>query len=152
MFQTFKAAQVPIPPIFGDEPQVWRVVEHNIHRPWFYVTVVDREEDLDMRRMLMVEDDQTLTVLLQSQGADCFIESVQLCTPGHVNESNMWKMEPLERLETFKEDGRPFTVAYTVKGGTVYVTGSEDLVRQHHPNRRLLFCISMIGDTGSHAD
>lgn len=52
MFQTNLRTKIPFQP--DDEAYLWSEVELNIHRPWFFVTVVNADNEIDLRTMLML--------------------------------------------------------------------------------------------------
>lgn len=127
MFQTFSHARIPGLPAFGDEPMLWAAVEHDIHRPWFYVRLIELGDDIQWCRMILLGDELSLQSLMRAQRSGWLVESVLLATPSHVNGSDRWLLEPLERLQLFGRQGDQTAVVYTVAGGHSYMTGAETL-------------------------
>lgn len=142
MFQTYTQALIPTLPVFGEDLMMWQAVEHTVHRPWFYVSVLLKEEDMVLRKMLMLSDEHDLPSLEEWVGDDCSIEYVLIATPAHLNGGARWQLEPLEEVTAFVEPGRPYTLIYKVSGGHEYVYGDQKMVRDDHPNRQVLFHLS----------
>lgn len=143
MFLTYQEAKVEQFGLFGDGPTTWSYVEHNIHRPWFYVAISDQDEDFGRHSMLMLSNDQLLRSLVDSQRGELLLESVLLVSPDHVNRSGRWMMEPLEGIMRFEsEDGVAY--AYQVLGRRTYIYGDIEVVAQEGAQSEMLFSISML--------
>ncbi|AYC32987.1 hypothetical protein D3880_11675 [Pseudomonas cavernae] len=152
MFQTFPSAQIQFLPLFGEKHLLWSMVEHDIHRPWFYVTVVNLYGDLDMRSMVMAGNEDSLQEILQSQQADCYVEGVMVATPGHVNGTARWQLEPLEKLVAYREKGGGSSLVYSITDGRTYVMGEQSLVRDDHPDQEMLYSTGMLRVCSSGSD
>gem|GEM_PF-6812226 len=74
--------------------------------PWYHVSVSLIEQGRVSPHAVMVSTLDELKKLLK-QRSDCFtVTSIHYVTPGHMNESGDWKMEPLlEISELFNEEG-----------------------------------------------
>ena len=132
MFQTYQHAKISSHPEFS-EPQLWKEIEHDIHRPWFYVGVVGSfDEGLEWRRMILVGHERSLQGLLQAQSSKWRVESVQVMTPSYVNGTDIWQLEVLDQLLVFADAAAGFAVSYAVQGGRVYVTGEAQLTLGGH--------------------
>lgn len=141
MFRTYKHAEIPTSTLFDDEAQLWRYVEHGLHRPWFYVTLAECHEGLTLRNMLMVADVRTLEILLAEQHHDMKIEAVQLVSPGYINKSSRWMMEPLaEVAQVSSANAGPPIYIYSVEGEKQYVEGDDvSLLEERINARRVIY-------------
>lgn len=143
MFQTYLHARIPSPPVFA-EPLLWAEVEHDIHRPWFYVHLVEHSQDLQWQRMIMISNERSLQALLQAQTSNWVVQCVQLMTPAHVNGAEQWKLEPLEQLLEYGDVRTELTLAYKIQDGPVYITGDVALT-QSGCQAEVLFDQTMLG-------
>ncbi len=143
MFLTYQQAKVDRFGLFGDDPTTWSYVEHNIHRPWFYVATADQDEEFPLHSMLMVSSDQLLRSLVDSQRDGLLLESVLLVSPDHVNKSGRWMMEPLEAITRF-ESSVGVAYAYQVLGNRTYFYGDEEVTVQEGARCETWFSISML--------
>ena len=143
MFQTYLHARISSHPEFS-EPQLWEEIEHDIHRPWFYVGVVGAfDEGLECRRMILVGHERSLQSLLQAQSSTWRVESVQVMTPSYVNGTDTWQLEVLDQLLVFADAAAEPTVSYAVQGGRVYVTGEAQLTLGGHSSE-LIYSHAML--------
>lgn len=141
MFRTHKHAEIPISALFGDEARLWSYVEHGLHRPWFYVTLTERHDELTLRNMLMASDVRILESLLSKQHRDMKIEAVQLVSPSYINESSRWMMEPLLELsQVTSTAAEPPVYIYSLEGGKQYLDGSDGpLSEEQISSRKVIF-------------
>lgn len=146
MFLTYRCAKIAPFGIFEDGPTAWSYVEHNIHRPWFYVAAAELGEDFDLHPMLMLSDDQLLRSLVDDQEGQLRMESVLLVTPDHINQSGRWMMEPLESIVRF-ESAKGVAYAYQVLGERTYIYGNEEVAALEESRRETLFSTSMLAST-----
>lgn len=123
MFLTHKQAEVELGSLFGNEHRMWTSVEHTIHQPWFYVRLVECGGDIELSRMLLVSDAQSLQNLLACQNQISRVTDVMLVTPDHVNGTSVWQMQKLLRAERFVRD-TAVAYAYVVDNLAQYVTGN----------------------------
>lgn len=68
------------------------IIWHSANFPWFNVTI--RMQN-DASNSLMVPSLAQLKQVLAQQGDDLKVESIEYVTPGFMNGSGHWKMEPL---------------------------------------------------------
>lgn len=146
MFLTRRHAKIDQIGLFGDDPTAWSYVEHNIHRPWFYVAAAEQSDDFTLRPMLMLSDDQLLRSLVEDQEGGLRMESVLLVTPDHVNQSGRWMMEPLESIVRF-QSSEGVAYAYQVLGERTYIYGDAEVAALEESRRETLFSISMLSST-----
>lgn len=98
MFTTYRHAEIPLAPVFGDHYQLWRFVELEQHRPWFCVTVNKGANGAAWRTMLLVPSEVELESMLREITTEAQIEVVQIVTPARLNGTGAWRMEPLAEL------------------------------------------------------
>lgn len=98
MFTTYRHAEIPFEPVFGDHYQMWQFVEHNQHRPWFYVTLREVSDGMPWDTMLMIPNEEAFESLLEEQSPDMQIASVSLVIPARLNGTDCWSMEQLTEL------------------------------------------------------
>ena len=143
MFQTYSHARIPSHPAFP-EPLLWAEVEHDIHRPWFYVHVVELAQDLQWQRMFMISHERSLQSLLQAQSPTWAVQGVQVMTPAHVNGTEQWKLETLEQLLLYLDVDTELTLTFKIQDGPVYITGDVALAQSGCP-AEILFNQTMLG-------
>ncbi|PMY80244.1 hypothetical protein C1X72_15745 [Pseudomonas sp. FW306-2-2C-D06B] len=149
MLLTYQQAKVDLFGVFGEDPSTWSYVEHNIHRPWFYVAISEQREDFPLHSMLMLSSDQLLRSLVDSQGDGLILESVLVVSPDHVNNSGRWMMEPLESILRFESDESVAHV-YQVLGNRTYILGDAEVVAQEGARCETLFSTSMLSGASCH--
>lgn len=142
MFITHPQAQEVNVGLFGDLI-AWRYVEHSIHRPWLYVATVERNDDFDIRPMMMVSDVQLLQALLADQENGLKVEGVLLVTPHHMNQSGRWMMEPLDSIEKH-ETPSGVAYVYAVEGGRSYIEGNPEIPNREDAKQRAVFRTDML--------
>ncbi|MCY1277190.1 hypothetical protein D9M70_258770 [compost metagenome] len=143
MFLTHQHAKIDKFGLFGADPTAWSFVEHNIHRPWFYVSTTEPAEDFAVHPMLMLSNEHLLQSLMTDRGHGLRMEGVLLVTPDHVNQTGRWMMEPLELIERFEsQDGVAY--AYQVEGAKTYIYGDPEVANQQSARRETLFNSTML--------
>jgi len=120
MFRTYKHAEIPINALYGDGIQLWSAVEHSLHAPWLYVTVLEQQQGQTFRNMLLVQEMTVFETLLCAQNEEMQVEDVQLVSPAHMNNSTGWRMEPLSELAQLNHAGMACFI-YQVVGGKRYL-------------------------------
>lgn len=120
MFRTYRHAELPLHNLFGSEFQIWHFIELGIHRPWFYAGTRDGHGDDALVTMKMIPNLEVLQSLLDEH-TDDQIESLQVVTPSHVNDTKGWLMETLVSLSVLCDRiGRSCGYRCTVEGGRTY--------------------------------
>lgn len=129
MFRTTRGAEIPRPVLLSEDVHLWSYVEHGLHLPWFYVRLAHQEDGLQMSRMLMLSNVETLQSILTQSTSSGWVDDVQLVTPSYVNKSNRWLMEPLlELMEIRSGSGQAKSYIYRVLGDRLYRHGQSDNV------------------------
>lgn len=119
MFLTRRDAEQQPSNMFGADHQSWYFVEQSIHSPWFYVSWVSRLGEATITDTLMIGDIPTLEIFLARAGAESWIDDVQLVSPGWLNGTGTWLMEPLKSLTEKCVSGTK-NYSYVVRQGTSY--------------------------------
>ena len=144
MFVTYEEHKTPFSGIFGDGEMHWRAAELALQRLWFLVSVSDFES-LDSRdsfrasRTMLLSRIADVEELAELESASHLqLESVFIVTPGHVNGTNRWKMEPLRASWKADEPSAPDLLAdiYETAEGATYVdsvlgTSAKKLTRKN---------------------
>jgi len=78
--------------------EVWNFATLSVNRPWFFVSYSLRlpEQSLDESALLSLLKD--LISLLKDDDRNIAVRAVLVVTPGEVNGSGNWKMEPLKAV------------------------------------------------------
>ncbi|HAW62479.1 MAG TPA: hypothetical protein DCX26_09225, partial [Pseudomonas sp.] len=107
MFITYKRAEIMYPALFGDDSQMWRFVELDDHRPWFYVMINRRQKAAAWRTMLLIPTEDEFEQMLVKRAEGTLIEAVQVVLPSRLNGSGNWTMEMLiELVRVYDQDER----------------------------------------------
>lgn len=128
MFRTHKQAEISgfdVATLSGEGVQVWRYIEQALHCPWLYVSCLEPDAELPMRRMLLIADIHLFEEFLrQDIGVRTVIYSVQLVSPGWLNLSSNWKMEDLISLsEAQDHHDKHLAYVYGLANGHKYCEG-----------------------------
>lgn len=141
MFRTYRHAELPGNALFGDEIQRWSYIEHGLHRPWFYVTVIEHHEDTTLRNMLMLPDEQVLESLTEQQSENSYIERIMLVSPAYMNKTSRWSMEELIELRLISNiKSREYSYAYRIDGGRQYMdNNSTELKEEKYRTEKTIY-------------
>lgn len=94
MFVTQKQAETKARSgMLQPEQQGWDCVQQSLNLPWFHVTVVRTEQAMEVHSVVLVHNIQALKAIL-TPGVDR-VKSIQLVSPGWINGTGDWRMEPL---------------------------------------------------------
>lgn len=117
MFETRPSSEISIPEALGGDSRFWAYVQLHLHLPWFYLIVGGA---MSSEIVLATRAEQWLGFDDAYPGRR--IESIQLVSPGWLNGSVGWKMEPLCQLwsATHKGSGAEATI-YVVETGARYI-------------------------------
>lgn len=125
MFETYEAARLPGLPSFGQNTTRWAFIAQASNREWFYVThqyFQAGDASSVCSQQFLIPDVIGLMSLVRSDTPDAFVRSVQLVTPGWMNGSEEWCMEPLLGLIALPGEESSNRYAYEVAGGGIYPT------------------------------
>jgi hypothetical protein len=103
MFRTVPQAEVSIPRLFSlNGERAWSVVFKPICLPWFYMTyLIDHRDDDTSQTVLVSSTEQLLAFPLED--GDFSVLEIQLVSPGWINGTGRWKMEPLTEIWRARE-------------------------------------------------
>lgn len=139
MFITYKRAEIAYPPMFGDEFQMWRCVELEEHRPWFYVMVNRPQNAAPWRTMLLISSEEELERMLEKRTAGTLIEAVQVVLPARLNGSSDWTMERLtELVRVYDRDDRVLGYDFKTASGQTY--SHRDCQNSQDASKRQIYC------------
>lgn len=152
MFITNRALKSPISHLFLGEPgdQFWLATELAFFIPWFLVTIRQAEPAYDDdavsvgRAMLLTEFADVERLVQECSGGPNRIESTLVVTPGHLNGTGEWKMEPLEAVWTAEDSsapGRKMTI-FETQAGVKYSDTSLSVPVGELQNQTLRFRLS----------
>lgn len=109
MFITYDEHKVPLPLLWGNSSTHWKAAELALQRVWFVVSVAqtDSRDDSDgypICHTMLIFNMVDLEALAPAAAvSDVQLESVLIVTPGYINGTGQWKMEPLKALWIAKE-------------------------------------------------
>lgn len=119
MFNTHKSAEVPFYGLFG-ETQHWRLVERNLLKPWFCVSLVQDDDGLDLQHTLMPSDVQMLVEVVNQQVEGFIVTDVLVMMPAWMTRSDRWTLERLVELRTIADlDSAPVNF-FVLENGSIY--------------------------------
>lgn len=102
MFCTHEPNRHPMSKFFSSGEDRWVAVQVAVHTPFFWVDFAhneDGEDDFDYSSTFMLSTTTELdSVIKQHESKEIRLKSVSLVTPGYVNESEQWQMEPLKAI------------------------------------------------------
>lgn len=99
MFETHEAARVDVPAGLADEGEyVWEFIYSRLHMHWFHVVAentheVDGYRELRIFYFIRVED-----LLAITESPDWEVTEADLMSPGHMNGTGRWAMDPLVKI------------------------------------------------------
>lgn len=142
MFITYRRAEIAYPPMFGDDFQMWRFIELEEHRPWFYVMVNRPQKATAWRTMLLIPSEEELEHMLEKRTAGTLIEAVQVVLPARLNGSSDWTMERLtELVRVYDRDERVLGYDFKTASGQTY--SHRDCQHSQDVSKRQVYCSSM---------
>jgi len=104
--------------LFNDDFLARPFVRQTVMWPWFYLQAEVREGKEFVGEMLMVSSFDSLKDILEQQHDSFRVRSIQYVTPGFVNKTGHWRMEPLlEASEAVGQSGEKIPIL-TVAGRT----------------------------------
>lgn len=101
----------------GQDYKGWRFVEKIRVEPWFHVTAVRPFQTDAGTEVILIDGLETLKSFMRYFNEAYQLSSIQVVTPGWMNGSNTWKMEPLAELRE-SDDG--ITIQYTTRDSAEY--------------------------------
>lgn len=125
MFITNNAFRSPISDLLADPSETyWQATELALHHPWFLVTFrqldLSDHEPFEIGRTVLLSNVGEMEQLInQDSGGRLVFDSIQVITPGHINGSDQWKMEPLHAAWSAQEpnvEGQTLEVYETIAG------------------------------------
>lgn len=131
MFETYEAARLPMLPSFEQNTTRWAFIAQSANREWFYVThqyFQDGDPDCVCAQQYLIPDVIGLMSLVQADSNIAFVSGVQLVSPGWLNGTDGWRMEPLSKLFAIPgEEGSSYS--YEVASGCIYPVPRAEISR-----------------------
>ncbi|WP_372028442.1 hypothetical protein [Pseudomonas kurunegalensis] len=145
MFRTIESHRVGVPGMFGEGESMWYAVTRYMETHYFHLTIALNGGERRGRYLMKLDDERLLQRVLVSQSDEAYVKSIRVVTPGHINGTGDWLMEPLARAVVGQDRNECSVSVLTVESGQVYHTSQaerfevEDLVEE-----TLIFLPSMI--------
>lgn len=131
--------------MFQEGESMWHVVTRYMESHYYHVTIELESEERCGRYVLMLDDERLLQRVLVTQSDEAYVKSIQLVTPGHINGTGDWKMEPLARAVTGQDRSECSVSVLTVESGVVYHTSQAEVFSMDDlADPTLIFQLSMI--------
>lgn len=106
MFQTAASTRHPLmSAVAGEDQHVWTQVLLTTNQPWFYASFSRKADEISMTETILLSLPPQVIDLLKRDGTDITVKQLMLVSPGHVNKTGTWKMDPLREIWR----GRPST-------------------------------------------
>jgi hypothetical protein len=148
MFETHDQAEIPFHPEFRDTGErLWAYVRTRLHVPWLHVVYgITHEEDgepVTLREMVFLSEVSQLEQLRQTPRLSLL--AVDLMSPGHLNDTGCWQLEPLCEIweGAVPETDNQLGYVYVLKDGRRYVDAAFDTPEDRLLNRR---CVLKLGN------
>jgi hypothetical protein len=130
MFETHETARLPSFSA-NDGEYLWSHVGIHLQHAWFQVTYRIRiEDDFDISETLLLSDANQLIEL--TKRVNIKITFVDLVSPGYINGSDRWRMDPLREIWLCASDKWPnqqehvFVLANGTQYRGIWAASSED--------------------------
>lgn len=101
----------------AEDQQAWHFVEQRLSSPWIHITVTRARGEDTCIEVFFLEDMRGLERFTRMALEGTAQLSLQIVTPGWMNGSGEWSMEPLEAIHE-SDDG--LHRCYTVQSGRRY--------------------------------
>lgn len=135
MFETRPSSEIPIPQTLGGDSKFWTHVQLHLHMPWFYLIVGG---GMSSEIILATRPEQWVGLSEALPGRR--IEKIHLVSPGWLNGSDGWKMEPLRQLWTATDQESDSAVTiYVVETGARYIDSLSCASEERLVNTMLMF-------------
>ncbi|WP_201192448.1 hypothetical protein [Pseudomonas fluorescens] len=118
MFLTFEHAEASVGALVQGG-HMWRYVEYLTERPWFYVTLLEPDEESPRRAVYLIPMLEDLLELANAGEQGWTLLQVFIVSPGHLNGSGNWKMNELVSISRVYSSVRS-SLAYRVDADVVY--------------------------------
>ena len=145
MFKTIESHRVGVPGMFGEGESLWYAVTRYMETHYFHLTIALNGAERRWHYLMQLDDERLLQRVLVTQSDEAYVKSIRVVTPGHINGTGDWLMEPLARAVVGQDRNECSVSVLTVESGQVYHTSQaklfevEDLVEE-----TLIFLPSMI--------
>ncbi|MDF1690660.1 MAG: hypothetical protein P1U35_13745 [Cycloclasticus sp.] len=136
MFSTFVANEIHLIPSFHEEgEQFWSAITLEINKMFLQVTY-QRSQDAELKKTVFLLSAEQLERL--SHMDDIEISEVNLASPGSLNKTGEWRLEPLSKIYVGSEPGKNWQdiFIYLLDDGKKYIdsamgTEEKDFTQVH---------------------
>ncbi len=121
MFETNSLSKIVNPLARYDESHLWSAVSLRIHLPWFYVVLSNGDID-GLKRVDMLFISNVNDLVDMNYAPSIQVLQAYLVSPGHLNESDKWKMEEISCIKSGLEPERDqLAYIYELENGHRYI-------------------------------
>lgn len=135
MFITHRFAEIKHPiSVVERDYRAWHFVEKVNLEPWFHVAITRPSQGDTVIEIVLIENTATLKTFIESFSENYKLKSIKVVTPGTVNGTGDWLMEPvLEVRESM--DGT--SICYTLEGQKNYYFPSANAAPANAYSRKI---------------
>lgn len=141
MFSTFDQHKSPWTKLIAAEGEsYWMCTEIHVMEIWFLVSFrenyVDENGPAEISRTMLISNFEHVAPIIEQSGEGLFrFKNLQIVTPGRLNGSGEWAMDPIAKVWSAKEPGQSSgeILVYETRTGKKYIsallsTPSEELI------------------------
>lgn len=153
MFSTHVSNRHPMAMFNPPGEDRWNAVEVALHMPFFWVQFGQKEtpdDDLEIVRTWLLSTSVELESLLaQHQRQEVQLKTVSLVTPGYINGSDGWKLEPLKAIWSCVSASTPeLSIGlYEVESGHRYPEPGMEVCEQTLKSAKVRIDLTQLSDT-----
>ena len=133
MFKTMRDAELLLKRKTQPQARFWQYVELGNYWPWFYVVLVQEQNQELHQSFVFAPSISSLVELLPGSSQSYWIEKVYVATPGTLNGSVDWKMEPLAQLIEIQTSRKELIGHHlNISAGGIYTTAPLEMKNSQH--------------------
>ena len=133
MFKTMRDAELLLKRKTHPQARFWQYVELGNCWPWFYVVLVQEQSQNLHQSFVFAPSISSLVKLLPGSSQSYWIDKVYAATPGDLNGTMDWKMEPLAQLIEIKIAGKDLIGHHLIiSDGGIYTTAPVEMTDSRH--------------------
>ncbi|MND23963.1 hypothetical protein D3C81_300690 [compost metagenome] len=135
MFITHRFAEIKHPvSIVERDYRAWHFVEKLNMEPWFHVAVTRPQQGDTATEIVLIENTATLKIFIESFSETYKLKSIKVVTPGTVNGTGDWLMEPVFEV---RESMDGAAIRYTLEDQKQYYFPSISAAPADAYNRKI---------------
>lgn len=120
MFRTYKDDLEGRLAMFGEGQAHWNAVSRVLRTHWYHVVVEAQEGGRAFELELMINDENRLLKVIESQEKGIVVRSVRAITPPRINGGNDWKMDRLASVSVGDDVNDIPVCLMHLENGSVY--------------------------------